>query len=78
VDTVTQTIRIGFKLCEEITLYPLVRLCGITAMRPDTEALSFLADLTLSVIPEGTKPPPRPNQDKINPLLCPSGAPQPP
>jgi hypothetical protein len=39
----TQTIRIGLNSVQRGTLYPLVRLYDLIAMRSDTESLSFLA-----------------------------------
>jgi hypothetical protein len=66
----TRTIRIGLNSTQRGTLYPLVRFlrshCRETQM-PNLFLSSHIP--TLTVIPEGVRPPPCPNQTKHSPSL---------
>jgi hypothetical protein len=66
----TRTIRIGFNSAQRGTLYPLVRF--LRSHRRETRMPNlFLSShvLTLTVIPEGVRPPPCPNRTKHSPSL---------
>jgi hypothetical protein len=66
----THTIRIGFNSAQRGTLYPLVRF--LRSHRRETRMPDlFLSShvLTLTVIPEGVRPPPCPNRTKHSPSL---------
>jgi hypothetical protein len=66
----TRTIRIGFNSVQRGTLYPLVRF--LRSHRRETRMPNiFLSShvLTLTVIPEGVRPPPCPNRTKHSPSL---------
>jgi hypothetical protein len=66
----TQTIRIGLNSAQRGTLYPLVRF--LRSHRRETRMPNlFLSShvLTLTVIPEGVRPPPCPNRTKHSPSL---------
>jgi hypothetical protein len=66
----TQTIRIGLNSAQRCTLYPLVRFLRYHRCKTRMSNL-FLSShvLTLTVIPEGVKPPPCPNRTKHSPSL---------
>jgi hypothetical protein len=61
----TRTIRIGLNSAKRGTLYPLVRF--LRSHRREIRMLNLF--LTLTVIPEGVRPPPCPNQTKHSPSL---------
>ena len=66
----TRTIRIGFNSAQRGTLYPLARF--LRSHRRETRMPNlFLSShvLTLTVIPEGVRPPPCPNRTKHSPSL---------
>jgi hypothetical protein len=66
----TQTIRIGLNSAQRGTLYPLVRF--LRSHRRETRMPNLFLSLhvlTLTVIPEGVRPPPCPNQTKHSPSL---------
>jgi hypothetical protein len=66
----TQTIRIGLNSAQRGTLYPLVRFLR-SHRREIRMSNLFLSShvLTLTVIPEGVRPPPCPNWTKHSPSL---------
>ena len=66
----TRTIWIGLNSAQRATLYPLVRF--LWSHRRETRMPNlFLSShvLTLTVIPEGVRPPPCPNRTKHSPSL---------
>jgi hypothetical protein len=61
----TRTIRIGFKLCAEgYTLPTSLALRSHGQCDPNPNLFPSFHVLTLTVIPEGVRPPPCPNQTK--------------
>jgi hypothetical protein len=66
----TLTIRIGFKLCVEVyTLPTSPALRSHGQWDPNPKLFSFLHVLTLTIIPEGVRPPPCPKRTKHSPSL---------
>jgi hypothetical protein len=66
----TQTIRIGFKLCAEVyTLPTSPALRSHGQWDPNPKLFPSLHVLTLTIIPEGFRPPPCPNRTKHSPSL---------
>jgi hypothetical protein len=66
----TRTIRIGFKLCAEVyTLPTSPALRSHGQWDPNPTLFPSLHVLTLTVIPEGVRPPPCPNWTKHSPSL---------
>jgi hypothetical protein len=66
----TRTIQIGFNSAQRGTLYPLVRF--LRSHRRETRMPDLFPSshvLTLTVIPEGVRPPPCPNRTKHSPSL---------
>jgi hypothetical protein len=66
----TRTIRIGLNSAQRCTLYPLVQFLQSHRREIRMPNLSLSSHvLTLTVIPEGVRPPPCPNRTKHSPSL---------
>jgi hypothetical protein len=73
----TRTIRIGFQLCAEVYTLPTSPALWSHGQRdPNLNLFPSLHVLTLTIIPEGVRPPPTQTGQNI-PLPYPPGAPQP-